>query len=144
MSLFDFFKKNEAPEKPAAETVENVPQMLHVKFLFEQPARLDNEQLAIELGKEFARFDQGDNDGRALLYFFPDYSVQYQDGQVPAQGSILLPEQPAFKPDSVATALTQSWHWPEAAAVVGACRYEFLVTDLMSRGLEHPRRVEYF
>jgi Domain of unknown function (DUF4261) len=144
MSSSDFLNPENEPGESPEEAVENVPQMLHVRFLFEQEISLDQERIAAELRNEFARFDEAENQDKTLLYFFPDYSVQYQDGRVPAQGAVLLAEQPQFDPESVATALTQSWHWAEAGAVVQQCRYEFLVTDMMSRGLEHQRRVEYF
>ncbi|RTQ49186.1 DUF4261 domain-containing protein [Hymenobacter gummosus] len=136
--------ENDPANASSEESVENAPQMLHVRFLFAQPISLDQARITAELRNEFARVDEADNEGNALLYFFPDYSVQYQDARVPAQGAVLLAEEPQFDPESVAAALTQSWHWPEAADVVQQCRYEFLVTDMMSRGLEHQQRVGYF
>lgn len=140
----DFLNPEHEAGEPSEESVENVPQMLHVRFLFEQEISLDKDRISAELQNEFASFEEAENLDKTLLYFFPDYSVQYQEGRVPAQGVVLLADKPQFEPQSVATVLTQSWHWPEAAAVVQKCCYEFLVTDMLSRGLEHQQRVEYF
>jgi hypothetical protein len=63
---------------------------------------------------------------------------------VPAQCVVFIAESPSFDVQSVSTSLQQSWHWPEAAEVVNSCQYELLVSDMMSRGLDYKKRIEYF
>ncbi|QNE40300.1 DUF4261 domain-containing protein [Hymenobacter sp. NBH84] len=144
MGLFDFFKKETKPDKQEEDTVENVPQMLYAKLLFADEIQLDKERIVAELRKEFKNFEEADNLERTLLYIFSDYVFDYQDGGVPAQGALFMAEDSTFDPQSVAVALTQSWHWPEAADVIKTCKQECLVTDFMSRGLDYEKRVEYF
>ncbi|OUJ73226.1 DUF4261 domain-containing protein [Hymenobacter crusticola] len=146
MGLFDLFGKGDKPkpEEDAEETVENAPQMLYARLLFTEKISFDKRRIAAELEEAFDNVEEADNQGNTLLYYFPDYSVQYQDGSVPAQGAIFITEEPTFDAQSVATALTQSWHWAEAAAAVETCKYECLVSDMMSRGLDYKQRAECY
>lgn len=144
MGIFDFFKQENKLGKQEEDMVENVPQMLYAKFLFATEIQLDRKQITAELQKEFSSVEEAENLEHTLLYFFPDYAVEYQDRSVPAQATVFITEDPTFDAASVSTALTQSWHWPEAAEVVETCKYEWLVTDFMSRGLDYEKRVEYF
>jgi hypothetical protein len=145
MSLFDRFKKNnQTPKRKQAEEVSNDPSVLTVQFLFEQEFELNQERILAELQKEFKQVDTGGDSDKPFIYFFPEYTVDYQDRCAPVQCIIFVPETQRLKPEKFEQALQQSWHWPEAKEVVSKCKYEFLVTDFLSKGLEYQRRVEYF
>jgi hypothetical protein len=145
MALFDRFKKKkQSQESEQPEEVSNEPGLLMVHFLFENEFDLNQEKILAELKKEFKQVETGDSSEKPLMYFFPEYTVTYQDGSAPAQCIIFIPETPSLQLEKLAEALQQSWHWPEANEVVSTCQYEFLVTDFLSKGLAYQERVEYF
>lgn len=118
----------------------NVPELLMARLLFTEKPPLDAAALATALREVFGQVDNSDG---SLVYFFPGYPVTFAEGNVPAQLMVATAEQPSGA-DYLESALQQSWHWPEAAAVVAGCEYEVSILDFLTRTLEYPKRVELF
>jgi hypothetical protein len=118
----------------------NVPELLMARLLFTEKPSLDAATLAIALREVFGQVDNSDG---SLVYFFPEYPVTFSEGNVPAQLMVATAERPSGT-DYLESALQQSWHWPEAAAVVAACEHEVSIIDFLTRTLEYPQRVELF
>jgi hypothetical protein len=149
MGFFDLFKKktSEAPEsQPEPERLENYPEMLMVKLLFEEKPRLNAESILEEAKKYFDHIDNGTDSGdaKALLFGFPDIRVELADANIPAQCSVLIPNDNDPELELPTVAFQQNWHWPEANEAAKKCRYEVLVTDMMSRTLEYKQRLNLF
>lgn len=88
-----------------------------------------------------AVWESGESEEQELLHFFHlHYQVQYSDGELPAQTSLMETEHRAA--ENYVTAIQQAWHWREAAEVLENCEYTLLLTDLMSAGLEPKDRLE--
>lgn len=73
----------------------------------------------------------------------PRHHVKLGDAVIPAQ-TLLAPSNKPFDPNSVESALAQTWEFPQAREVVAACSSSLLVTDVMSGGLEHRARLALF
>ncbi|WP_244908073.1 DUF4261 domain-containing protein [Paenibacillus campinasensis] len=77
-----------------------------------------------------------------LHYFHLDYMVQYAEGELPAQTSLIpISQRPISKYES---SIQHSRHWPEAAAVMKESSYTWLLVDLMASGLEPKSRLQLF
>lgn len=76
-------------------------------------------------------------------FFHLNHMVNYEDGDLPAQ-TVFMPSETPLQVESYTTALQQSWHWQEASAVVEQCQYEWMLTDMMARGLPHQQRLQLF
>jgi hypothetical protein len=133
MGLFDIFKK----QAPSPAPVSNAPEMLSCKLLFKAQPVIDNLLILAELQKTYPTVE---NMGE-LLFAFPEVPVVLSDATIPAQCSIMVLADALNVPQD---ALQQNWHWPEATAAVGECRYEVLVTDLMTRTLDYKTRHRLF
>ncbi len=140
MKLFNFFKKKE----PSDEPVSNPPELLAVKLFFIEEPKITDEKIRESLKKQFKEIEFPDPEDDARQYFFNDYKVQYQDGEIPAQGIILTPETVGMEFEELETAFQQNGDWEEAETVVKNCNHEILLTDLMSRGLDYKLRLECF
>lgn len=141
MGLFDRFRPT-PPEPEPEEPLFNAPGLLSLKLLFTAKPVVDAQAILAELRHTYPRVEQPDE--HALHFFFPEVEVAFTDGRLPAQCTIMVPDDPACKADIAPEALQQNWHWPEAAATAGSCRYELLLLDLMSRPLAYPVRTELF
>lgn len=81
-----------------------------------------------------------DSETDMLHFFHLNYPVQFADGEMPAQTSLMpMPNRPAAEYE---TAIQQAWHWPEAAAVVEECRYSVRLIDMMASGLAPSERLK--
>ncbi|SKC81401.1 DUF4261 domain-containing protein [Ohtaekwangia koreensis] len=145
MALFNWSKKKEsANEKPM---ISNEMQMLFAKLLFTSEPTWDDAVLEQEIVRNFPLFSSTDigskENQRSRQYFFRDYIVRYGEGDLPAQGTIFKPEK-EFSQQTLASAYRQAWHWHNAEATAGTCKYDLMVGDLMSMLLTHQDRVEYY
>jgi hypothetical protein len=142
MGFFDFGKKKKADVIPE-ESLRNYPQMLTAKLLFTDKPVIDKDHITSELKTTHPGVHSPDSES-ALLYFFPDTEVQFEDGSIAAQCTIFLPNTGDEKAEVAPEALQQNWHWAEADETAAACRYEFLISDFMSRTLDYKVRLALF
>lgn len=140
MRLFDRLKKK-GRESESEERLANAPEMLNVKLLFVEKPIIDSEVVLAELCKYYPSVDHP-QDGKSLLFFFPEIEVQFTDGAVAAQCAIFLPDDK--NAEIKQEAFQQNWHWQEAEAVARSCHYEVLLTDFMTRTLDYKVRFELF
>lgn len=142
-----FFKKKKATA--AAEPVApltNDPQMLFARLLFMEEPQFHDALLKEELSKQFDRFHGGNNESqnKHRQYFFPNYTVEYQEGSLPAQCTIFKPDAPDYVKTDLEKAYQQSWHWSEAREETQHFSQELIVNDLMALPLDYQDRVELF
>ena len=142
MGFFDFGKKKKAEVVPA-EPLRNYPQMLTAKLLFADKPAIDKERITSELKTVHPGVYRPDGES-ALLYFFPDVEVQFENGSIAAQCTIFLPDANDEKAEVAPEAFQQNWHWAEADKAAAACHFEFLVSDFMSRTLDYKVRLKLF
>lgn len=94
--------------------------------------------LAVWEANESEETDQGQ-----LLHFFHlNYMVQYSEGEMPAQTSLMnIDHRPVTDYE---TAIQQCWHWQEAAQTLNECSYSLMLVDMMASGLEPKARLQLF
>jgi hypothetical protein len=144
MGLFDRFKKRtEYSVKTAPERLENFPEMLTVKLLFVDKPNLDADKILSEVKKYFAHVENPVRD-KALLFSFPDFQIELAGAKMPAQCLVAIPGENDPEIEIPAIAFQQNWHWPEANDTAKTCKYELLVTDLMTRTLAYKQRLVLF
>ncbi len=132
-------KKQESPENPT--------ELLMVKLFFGDVPSLDDELIEKELRLRFNKIEfpeTYDKKSNSRHYFFKDYEVKFPEGNIPAQATILLPNEHKVDYSELTTSCRQSWNWRKAEETVKKCSYEVLITDVMSRNLDHKLRIEYF
>lgn len=145
MGIFDIFKKKptspETPE-PAVERLENYPEILVTKLLFVNKPAINADKILAELKKYVDNVEHSQMDS-ACMFAFPDFRVEFADAAGRAQCVVLLPED---KPgvEIPEEAFQQNWHWEEANETAEKCRYELLVTDMMTRTLEYKQRLNLY
>lgn len=145
MSLFNIFKKSKAEGQPgydAKALVQNEPALQFVSLFFETKPEIDKKKILAELKKRFRQVETTGDDS-ALTFFFPDYTTVFSAGRVAAQGLVMVSEA-GINPDRFTNAFQQSWHWNEAEAVLENCKYEVNLIDMMSKGLPHQARLDFF
>ena len=145
MSLFDIFKKKSAGskyEQVAEEIVPNEPAMQLVSLFFENKPEIDKEKILAELKKRFDNVEATDGDS-SLAFSFPDYATEFSTGPVAAQGVVMVSDA-EINIDRFAAAFQQSWHWNDATTVMENCKYEVNLIDMMSKGLTHQARLDFF
>lgn len=142
MGFFDRFKKKE-PVEESTVRIENFPEMLNAKLLFFEKPILNSENILEELKFYFEKVDNSQNN-KAFLYFFPDIKVELQDATISAQCSIFIPDDINSKAEISDEAFQQNWHWADANLTAEKCKYEILVTDLMTRTLDYKTRLDLF
>jgi hypothetical protein len=142
MGFFDRFKKIKEKSTPE-ERLENVPEMLNVKLLFAEKPIIDSQLVLAELRKYYPSAYHP-QDGKSLLFFFPEIEVQFTEGAVAAQCAIFLPDDKDESAEIKEEAFQQNWHWPDAEVVGRSCHYEVLLTDFMTRTLAYKVRFKLF
>ncbi|HEX8659625.1 MAG TPA: DUF4261 domain-containing protein [Hymenobacter sp.] len=142
MGLFDFLRKGKA-DSSNEEQMRNYPQMLYAKLLFVDKPELNSQSITNELKLFYSSVDSSASEN-TLLYFFPDIKVVLAGSQIPAQCTIISPNEDNIKSKIEAAILQQNWHWDKAAEVVEACKYEVLLSDFMTKGLNYKIRVDLF
>lgn len=143
MKRFSFFKKN----KESQESVNNFPELLAVKLFFYDKPNLDDDKINDSLKDKFKKIGFPENlesFKSSRHYFFKDYEVEFEEGIIPAQGTIFIPDTVGIEIAKLETAFHQSWNWQDAELVVRKCKFEVLLTDVMSRNLDYKKRIEFF
>jgi len=142
MSIFNWRKK----KKSKKELINNDPKILFANLLFDIEPKFNDEHFENELlllFKDFRCSKEVDVEN-ARQYFFNDYMVEYEEGKIPAQCTIYKPDKKDFDLSKFKNSLKQVWHWDNAKETIVNCKYELLVNDLMTRGLDYKIRVELF
>jgi hypothetical protein len=145
MGFFDRFKKKtKTVSEP--ENLENFPEMLVTKLLFEEKPMLDVDRISNELKSYFENFDHNRDleATKSLIFKFPDIRVELLDAIGPAQCLVCVPSEDHPEPDIPETAFQQNWHWDEANSKAKKCRYKLLVTDLLTRTLDYKQRLNMY
>ncbi|MEO0507676.1 MAG: DUF4261 domain-containing protein [Bacteroidota bacterium] len=143
MKLFDIFKKKEKNDEP----VNNPSELLAVKLFFVEEPKIDDDKIERSLKKRFKNIgfpDVDDLKNNARQYFFKDYEVEFKEGKMPVQGTIFIPDNEGIEIEELETSFHQSWNWREAESVIRTCKFEILLTDMMSRNLDYKLRLEFF
>jgi hypothetical protein len=142
MGFFDFGKKKKANAVPE-EPLRNYPQLLTAKLLFAAKPTIDKGIIINELASAYPGVRGPDTESVAL-FSFPSIKVEFEEGSMPAQCTIMQPNAGSENAEVAPEALQQNWHWAEAAENVSACNYEVLVSDFMSRTLDYKLRLQLF
>lgn len=147
MGLFNVFKKKNIVEENEQiienDPLENFPELLTAKLLFLDKPNFDSNQVLAEVKKHFANVEHSFSEN-SLIFSFPDHPIQFADATIPAQCTIMVPDQGKSEVELPDAAFQQNWHWPEANQTARNCSYEILVTDLMSRTLPYKERLNIF
>ncbi|MCM3342535.1 DUF4261 domain-containing protein [Paenibacillus sp. MER TA 81-3] len=103
----------------------------------EQPEQQETDAAGLAVWEA----DEVDKDN--MIHFFHlNYMVQYAEGEMPAQTSLMnMDNRPA---SDYETAIQQSWHWQEAAQTLHECNYSLLLADMMASGLDPKSRLQLF
>lgn len=123
------------------------PPKLDMKLLYERMEQYTGhterpDQEAPESAR-LAVWEANEESKEQMLHFFHlDYMQQYQEGEMPAQTSLMKVESRPI--EEYRTALEQSWHWQEAAQTVSECSHSLLLVDMMASGLNPPVRLQLF
>ncbi|QDW27861.1 DUF4261 domain-containing protein [Pedobacter sp. KBS0701] len=147
MSLFNIFKKKNTLEENKQiienDPLENFPELLSAKLLFIEKPNLDGNQLLAGVKKHFAKVEHSFSEN-TFIFSFPDHTIQLADAIIPAQCTMMIPNQGRSEVELPEAAFQQNWHWPEANQIAKNCTYEILVTDFMSRTLPYKERLNLF
>ena len=146
MSLFDLFKKKTETVKEAVSSVErleNPPQMLVAKLLFEEKPNFRPNEILIEARKYFATIlHPGEHE--SPLFTFPDFEIKLADTTIPASCLVTPPGRQNPGVEIPEEAFQQNWHWKEASEAAKKCKYELLVTDFIATQLAYKKRLDVF
>lgn len=142
MGFLDRFRPT-PPEPEPEEPLFNAPSLLSLKLLFTEKPVVDAQAILAALRRTYPRVEPPPGEG-PLLFFFPEVEVEFTNGRLPAQCTIMQPDDSAPGVVIAPEALQQNWDWPEAAATAESCRYELPLLDLLSRPLAYPIRTELF
>ncbi|OPA73482.1 hypothetical protein BVG16_28675 [Paenibacillus selenitireducens] len=129
-----------------------------VELKYKQLPKLDRNMLYEKMELYTGKVDRGEHhpdaaglavweannqEDQNLLHFFHlNYMVEFTEGEMPAQTSLMDTES---RPDTdYETAIQQSWHWQEAAQVVNDCEHSLLLIDMMASGLDPKSRLQLF
>lgn len=117
------------------------PDMWAFEALYAQPAMLDGETLRAALAERLGSVDLV-ADGDTILLALRDYCVDYSDKKgVPSEIAIIRAGE-AMDATDYASALEQTWDWPEKESALAQCQHCVLVSEFMGRGLPVPERLE--
>lgn len=113
-----------------------------IELFFEEPPVIPREAFAKALERRAGRVDLGDGEGVncALL----DHRVMMKDGSMPAMISLLEGGRGEAAKDPLeryASALQQTWDWPDAKDVLARCAHQMLLTDFVAGGLPRAERI---
>ena len=143
MGLFNRFKKNATPAQVNYDRIQNDPEMLITKLLYVSKPVVIGEQI-LELTRQHITRVECISDKSPVLFSFPDFPIGLQDTEIRAQCTVLFPEAFGSEIDIPEEVYQQNWDWNEGAAIAKTCRYELIVTDLMSRSMEYKKRMALF
>lgn len=105
------------------------------------PEEGEEEEETEESEAGIAVWEANEEVDKEMLHFFHlNHKVQYADGEMPAQTSLM--EADYSLPTEYKTAIEQAWHWPEAEQTLQECSHSLLLIDMMASGLEPKARLE--
>lgn len=129
-----------------------------VELKYKEQPKLDRDLLYANMERHTGKLDRPERQkqaaglavweanekaGKDLLHFFHlNYMVQYAEGELPAQTSLMDIENRSAA--DYATAVQQSWHWRESEQTLQECTHSLLLVDMMASGLEPKTRLELF
>ncbi|MEC0090830.1 DUF4261 domain-containing protein [Paenibacillus macquariensis] len=103
----------------------------------EQPEKQEEQAAGLAVWEAYETAKE-----QMLHFFHLNYKVQYSDGEIPAQTSLMnTSNRPA---SDYETAIQQCWHWEEAAQTISECKYSLRLVDMMASGLEPKSRLQLF
>lgn len=140
MKIFNIFKKKVNKEEP----VNNLPELLMIKLFFVNKPVIDDIKIKACLEKRFDNVGVSDSNKESRQYFFKEYEVEFEEGKIPVQGGLFVPDKEGIDFQELQASFHQSWNWPGAMSVVEKCKYELLLTDILSRNLDYKLRLEFF
>ncbi|SEO15595.1 DUF4261 domain-containing protein [Mucilaginibacter sp. OK283] len=144
MGIFNRFKKkSKISNNPEPERLENYPEMLTTRLLFIDKPTINAEKILNELKKYVNNITHSEMES-ALMFAFPDFKVELADVTGPAQCIVFVPEDKQANLEIPDEAFQQNWHWTEAEIATKNCRFELLVTDILTRTLECKQRLTLY
>ncbi|UTA66729.1 DUF4261 domain-containing protein [Emticicia sp. 21SJ11W-3] len=141
MGLFDIFKKKSAETTPQS-IAPNQPAIQFVSLFYENKPEINTDAILAELKQRFANVEPLQIDG-TTAFAFPDFMTDFNGVNVPAQGLILNTDV-EIDLDKYKEAIADSIQWSGAEDAMKKCRYQVSVTELLSKGLPHQARLEFF
>lgn len=103
----------------------------------EQPRATGEDTAGLAVGEA-----NGTGQDNLIHFFHLNYMVQYAEGEMPAQTTLVeIDHRPAADYE---TAIQQCWHWQEAEQTLNECSYSLLLADMMASGLEPKSRLQLF
>ena len=116
-----------------------------VELLCTEKPQVDKARLLASLRQHCpgVRPLDGKEDGGLLSFVHEDHPVQFKDRVLPAQTFMAVTDA-RLDPATYEASLQQSWSFPGARDAIAKCTSTFLVTDLMSAGLEYRERLRLF
>lgn len=145
MGMFNFKRKKK--ENDEAKILENSTELLAIKLFFKSKPVFNDEIVKKELNKKFKNIEFPENSEgltNSRHYLFKDYEVKFEEGSLPAQATVFIPDTNTIDYSELEASFGQSWSWSEAEEIVRKCSHEVLITDLMSRTLDYKERLECF
>lgn len=119
-----------------------MPDMWHFEALYAEPPKLDGTAICAALSEWIGEVDLVSEGDHSILLSLRDYCVDYADKKsMPCQIAIMRSDKP-FDAAEYASAVEQTWDWPEVKESLAQCRHAVLVTEFMGRGLEVEDRLE--
>jgi len=150
--------------KEVDEVVENdktfgFARVYSVELLYREKPQIDRELIYANMQRYTGNLDRPDTEKAEigdiavweaneksehdLLHFFHlNYMVQYENGELPAQTSLMESEHHSL--EKYQAALEQAWHWSDAEQALQQCQHKLMLVDMMASGLEPKKRLELF
>ncbi len=107
-------------------------------LLYEQPPKLLTHELVDRLRAE-TPVDVVSQSESVIQLAHPGHLVHTADADIPSLTNIVRWSKPV-EPASFASALEQTWDWPQAESALDRCRYQLLVADLTGMALPYKER----
>ena len=113
---------------------------MHLLFA-EKPQQPDNGTIGRALNRRFGEVDLVSPGPGMVSFAIKKYPVTYKDGVVPAQ--VVMTEVREFEQSSIDDfARSQLWDVQNGGEILGCCRYQVSIFDMMSAGVEYKERCE--
>ncbi|HEV2415634.1 MAG TPA: DUF4261 domain-containing protein [Candidatus Dormibacteraeota bacterium] len=109
-------------------------------MLFERRPILDGDAILSRL-QGIGRVDLFSKSDEVVGLAHPDHLVAMADRTIPSVTNIVRWSKP-ISPANFASALEQTYNWPQAEEAVARCQYKLLVSDLFGSALPYKGRYE--
>jgi hypothetical protein len=96
------------------EQLENPSELLMVKLFFEKKPVFNDKLIEEELKKRFDKIElpnSSEKNENSRHYFFKDYEVKFEEGNIPAQATIFVPDVNKIDFSELHNSFGQSWNW---------------------------------